>query len=72
MTNQQENREFDNAANAAGIRGTDWKNDSALDNFSEYFHNTYDKWERDRFSFGEIKEIAEAWWSVNRDKYIQL
>lgn len=67
MGNRFENREFDNAAKAAGVRGRDWQSESALD--SEAFHNTFERYERSAMSFQSMKEWAEGWWQQNRHKY---
>jgi len=69
MGNRYENKEFDNAAREAGVQGRDWDNNEALDDCSEKFHNTFEKWEHDAMSFQEMVEWAKDWWLDNSHKY---
>lgn len=64
-----ENESFDKAAANADIRGRDHKGNKALDDFSSYYHNKWDKWEREGHGYNRILEIAEDWWRENRSKY---
>lgn len=54
--NQEENRRFHNACEAAGLSESD------EDRFSEVYHNMPN---RERMSFQAIKEAAEEWASHN-------
>lgn len=64
MGNQDENREFKNAARDGGVTG-----DNALNDCSEAFHNAFQRYEREAMSFQEIVEWARDWWQENGRKY---
>ena len=67
--NSYENRTFREAAKAAKIKGTDWRGNEAIDDFSEYYHTKYDRWERQGHGYHGILRIARDWWSNNRHRY---
>lgn len=64
-----ENRTFRQAAQDAGIRGSDWRGNKAIDDFSRYYHQRYDRWEREGHGYQGILRIARDWWAENRHKY---
>jgi hypothetical protein len=64
-----ENETFRKAATNAGVKGKDWKGNDAIEDFSEYYHNNWDKWERETDGYEGIKKKAESWWSNNKHKY---
>ena len=64
-----ENETFRKAARDAGIRGKDWRGNDALDDFSTYYHNQWDKWEREQDGYDGVYRKARDWWSSNSSKY---
>lgn len=64
-----ENRAFREAAKDAGIRGTNWAGNKAIDDFSTYYHENFDKWVREGHGYQGVKRIASEWWKNNRHKY---
>lgn len=64
-----ENRTFRKAADDAGIKGSDHRGNKAIEDFSEYYHNSYDKWVREGHGYNGILEIAQDWWRDNGRKY---
>lgn len=69
MGNEYENAEFDSAAQAAGVNGSDWEGNKAIRVCSTDFHNKFEKWEREAMSFDEMVEWAKDWWQDNGHKY---
>lgn len=65
-----ENDAFRKAARDAGIRGKSLrKGDDALDDFSTYYHNQWQKWDREQDGYDGVHRKAQAWWSSNSGKY---
>jgi len=64
-----ENETFRKAARDAKISGKDWKGNEAIEDFSEHYHNNYDKWEREKHGYEGIKPIADTWWANNKHRY---
>lgn len=66
-----ENETFRKAASDAGIKPhlEDHRGNKALADFSEYYHNHWDKWEREQDGYDGVYRKARSWWSDNRHKY---
>ncbi len=68
MDNQEENRIAHDAARDAGIRGNDYKGDSAKQVFLREFHNL-PRYERQSMGYEGIYQYARDWWSMNSGQY---
>jgi len=64
-----ENETFRKAARDVGIKGSDWRGNYALDDFSTYYHSYWNKWERERDGYDGVYRKAQDWWADNRHKY---
>lgn len=64
MSNEYENQEFRDAAQAAGVYG-----EAALAACGRQFHFDFETYERSAMSYQQIKEWAEDWWRDNSWKY---
>lgn len=69
MGNRYENSEFYSAMQSAGIYGSDWQSNDAMDDCSEAFHNEIYGWERDNMSYDDMVNWASDWWSMNSHRY---
>lgn len=65
----RENETFRKAARNAGINGKDWHDNDALKNFSSYYHDKWNKWEREQDGYDGILTKAKQWWKENKHKY---
>lgn len=64
------NDDFVKACKDAGFQNqTDWRGTKAIDAFSEYYHQKWDKWERETDGYDGIKTKAKEWWSENCNKF---
>lgn len=64
-----ENVTFRKAARDAGIRGEDRSGNDAIEMFSEHYHNTWAKWEREEDGYEGIYQKARDWWRQESWKY---
>lgn len=58
----QENLDFDKAIRDAGLHGVNRDNLSAKRAFSNFYHENWPKWERERDGYFGILEKAKDWW----------
>lgn len=69
-SNQYENKQFRKAARFAGVGGSKWNTDEAINDCSTEFHNKMsNRYERRAMTFDEMVDWARDWWNGNWHKY---